>query len=135
MLGRPPMHPSICPLLLSYRAALTVFAAEKEGCSQAGSLGPEKQGWAFPGGQPVPLPRAGRVALFLQFNSKGDFLLHLHSPLQSHWRVLIKLKPFIPYRKRVGRRLKITYLVREVLPGLLVHVWKLELITTVCPGV
>lgn len=62
-------------------------------------------------------------------------MLHLHSPLQSHWRVLIKLKPFILYRKRVGRRLKITYLVREVLPGLLVHVWKLELITAVCPGV
>lgn len=45
------------------------------------------------------------------------------------------MKPFILYRKRVGRRLKITYLVREVLPGLLVHVWKLELITAVCPGV
>lgn len=45
------------------------------------------------------------------------------------------MKPFILYRKRMGRRLKITYLVREVLPGLLVHVWKLELITAVCPGV
>ena len=45
------------------------------------------------------------------------------------------MKPFIPYRKRVGRRLKITYLVRKVLPGLLVLVWKLELITSLSRSV
>ena len=39
---------------------------------------------------------------------------------QSHWRVLIKLKPFILHRNGVGRRLKTTHLVREFLPALLV---------------
>ena len=235
-MSRPlPAHLSIYLLPLSRRVALASFGAEKEGCSQAGSLGTSEAGrMGFPWRTPRVSPRS-RKSCSLVVSSDGDFLLHLHSPLQSlcvcarlvtqscptlrnsldsslpgssvhgdspgkktgvgchtllqgifptqelnpglphcrqilyhlshrgsprilewvacpfsrgsyqprkskwdllhfwrilyaeltgkpqsHWRVLLKLKPFILHRNGVGRRLKTTHLVREVLPALLV---------------
>ena len=84
MSGSLPTRLSIYPLPLSRRVALASFGAQKEGWSQAGSLGSREAGrMGFPWRTPHASPQSRKSCSLLVVNSDGDFLLHLYSPLKS----------------------------------------------------
>ena len=84
MSGSLPTRLSIYPLPLSRSVALASFGTQKEGCSQAGSLGASEVGrMGFSWRTPRASPQSRKSCSLLVVNSDGDFLLHLHSPLQS----------------------------------------------------
>ena len=84
MSGCLPVCLSIYPLPFPLRVALAFWGAEKEGCSQAGSLEASEAGrMGFPWRMPPASPQSRKSCSLPVVSSDGNFLLHLHSPLQS----------------------------------------------------